>query len=350
MEPEPLQGARPLSSPEGGGKGEHPQSAPRAVICRHGFGGAHIQRCPEANKSEPAASSHCPTRRVRHSPGRALPGAAPEAAGNRVGGERRNRPFTPQALPQSTRERRGSPRGCAGGQGDAMPHCPAGRRGRPGRGSGTARSRRRRRAAALSSPSRRPLPCPPRARQPWPLARPAGAPPSLSPVEPRRCRAAAITRAKTRPPRRHPPPQRGNAAAAGVCERKESGGQWGAKRWPRVRERERGRGVTGLRPGCTTPCPASPLTRGPGSPAPCRPARSAGSGDSLRSAPLPTPPPPAPAPGLAATRHGGAGDPPPPPSRNSTGEGVGTKIIAVNNHTRSAAVPFSSSVSKRAAR
>lgn len=59
----------------------------------------------------------------------------------------------------------------------------------------------------------------------------------LSPVEPRRCRAAAITRAKTRPPSRHPPPQRGNAAAAGVCEQKESGGEWGAKGWPRVWER-----------------------------------------------------------------------------------------------------------------
>lgn len=186
------------------------------------------------------------------------------------------------------------------------PRCPAGERGRPGRGGGTARSGPGRRAGARSSPFPRPLPCPPRARQPWPLARPAGAPPSLS------CGASALSSSchySGRDPsseQASPSPARKCGGGRG-CVSKRKAGESGEQSGDPACERERGRGVTGLRPGCTTPCPASPLTRVPGSPAPSRPAPSAGDGDFLRSAPLRTPPPPAPAPGLDATRHGGAG-------------------------------------------
>ncbi|XP_041344883.1 collagen alpha-1(I) chain-like [Pyrgilauda ruficollis] len=178
---------RPLSSPEEGEKANTPQSAPRAVICRHGFGGAHTQRSPDRKQKRARRQFAFPEppspAQPRVGPSRRCPGGRGEPGGQSA----EIALFTPRALPQSTRERRGSPRGCAGGQGDAGPRCPAGRRGRPGRGGGTACSRWRRRAGALSSPFPRPLPCPPRARQPWPLARPAGAPPSLS------CGASALS-------------------------------------------------------------------------------------------------------------------------------------------------------------
>lgn len=148
---------------------------------------------------------------------------------------------------------------------------------------------------------------------------------------------------------RHPTEEMRERREGGVRERKGVWGEWGAKAVaPRVGKKWNW-GGDGLRPGCATPRSASPFTRVPGSPAPCRPAQSAGCSDSLVR-PSPHPISSRPDPGRTATRHRGAGDsPPPPPSRNPTGEGVGAEIIAVNNHTRSAAVPFSL-ISKRAAR
>lgn len=71
---------------------------------------------------------------------------------------------------------------------------------------------RRQRAGAPSSPLFSSL-SPPHPRgegEPWSHSRPARSCRLF-----RRCRAAAITRAETRPPNRHPPSQRGNAGAAG---------------------------------------------------------------------------------------------------------------------------------------
>lgn len=217
-------------------KANTPQSALRAVICRHGFGGAHTQRSPEREQKRARRQSAFPEppspARPREGPSRRCPGGRgePGAESGEIA------PCTPQALPQSTRGRRGSPRGYAWWQGDAGLPVPR-RTARPSRPRGWHRPQPPGEESWGSEFTLSPSPPLPPAGTGAMAPRPACGGPAVSLVEPRRCRAAAITRAKTRPPSRHPPPQRGNAAAAGVCERKESGGEWGAKRWPRLWEK-----------------------------------------------------------------------------------------------------------------
>lgn len=153
-------------------------------MCRRGSGGAHTQRSPGLKQKRARRQFAFPE---PPSPAQPRGGPSPEGAGSRRGKSGEIALFAPGPCP---RAHGGGEKAPGAGPGDkAMPGpwCPAGRRGRPGRGDGTARSRRGRRAGALSSPLPRPLPCPPRARQPWPLARPAGAPPSLS------CGASALS-------------------------------------------------------------------------------------------------------------------------------------------------------------
>lgn len=287
-------------------KANTPQSALRAVICRHGFGGAHTQRSPEREQKRARRQSAFPEppspARPREGPSRRCPGGRgePGAESGEIA------PCTPQALPQSTRGRRGSPRGYAWWQGDAGLPVPR-RTARPSRPRGWHRPQPPGEESWGSEFTLSPSPPLPPAGTGAMAPRPACGGPavsllwSLGAVEqlpllgPRPVLQAGIPLPSEEMRR-----QRGC-----VSERKagESGEQSGGP----ACGRKRGWGVTGLRPGCTTPCPASPLTRVPGSPAPCRPARSAGSGDSPPRAPLPTPPPPSPARGwlYLARGHGG---------------------------------------------
>lgn len=168
-------------------KANTPQSAPRAPLSADTASGVHAHKdLQDSNKSEPVASSHSPNRRVRHSP-RGPSRRCPGGRGEPGGGREEKLPPLARALSQSTRGRRGSPRGCAGGQSDAGCRSPPDGEAVPAAGVAPPAGVRGRRAGARSSPFPRPLPCPLRARQPWPLARPAGAPPSLS------CGASALS-------------------------------------------------------------------------------------------------------------------------------------------------------------
>lgn len=107
-------GDRPLSSPEGGGEGEHPTKCTEGVICKHGFGGAHTQSSPERRQKRARRQFAFPD---PPSPAggseRAAPGGRGEPGGE--GGERRNRPFfSPGPAPEHTREARKPPGVCWG--------------------------------------------------------------------------------------------------------------------------------------------------------------------------------------------------------------------------------------------
>lgn len=202
-----------MGSPEGGGEGGHPTKCTEGSYLQTRLRGCthtHTHKDPQdSNKSEPVASSHSPNRRVRHSPGGPFP-ALPRRARGAGGKSREIAPFAPfhtgeaseaPGLCRGTRRCRG--RG-APPESEAVPAAgvapPAAARG-GGLGLGV-----------HHFPVPSPAPRGHGSHGPSPGLR---GPRRLSPVEPRRCRAAAITRAETRPPSRHPPPQRGNAAAAG---------------------------------------------------------------------------------------------------------------------------------------
>lgn len=216
------------AAPREGVKADTPQSAPRAVICRHGFGGAHTHthKDPQdSNKSEPVASSHSPNRRVRHSPGGPFP-ALPRRARGAGGEKRRNCPL----CPRGTRGRRARPRGCAGGQDDAGAAVPR-RRARPSRPRGWHRPQRPGEEGWGSEFTISPSPPLPPAGTAAMAPRPACGGPavsllwSLGAVEqlpllgPRPVLRAGI-----------PLPSEEMRRRPGVCEQKESGGEWGAKR------------------------------------------------------------------------------------------------------------------------
>lgn len=100
-------------------KANTPQSAPRAAVCRHGFGGAHTQRSPERKQKRARRQFAFPNRRVRHSPGRALPGAAPEAEGSRGGRAEKSPPLPPGLCPRAHGRGEEAPGAVPGGK--AMP-------------------------------------------------------------------------------------------------------------------------------------------------------------------------------------------------------------------------------------
>lgn len=270
--------------------------------------GVHTHKDPQsANKSEPVASSHSRTAESGTAPGGPFP-ALPRRPRGAGGAERRNRPlYPPGSAPEHTGEARKRPGLCRGAR---RCRAPVPRRtARPSRPRGWHRPLPPAEEGWGSEFTLSPSPPLPPAGTAAMAPRPACGGPavsllwSLGAVEqlpllgPRPVLRAGI-----------PLPSEEMRRRRGcVSERKagESGEQSGSP----ACGRERCRGVTELRPGCTTPCPASPLTRVPGSPAPYRPARSAGSGDSLRSAPLSHPTSSRPGPGAGCNSARGRGRP-----------------------------------------